>query len=367
MFNLRIVQANFGDCLILEYGTRAAPRFMLIDGGPEDVFTDHLRSEMAALHAAGHGLDLVAISHVDSDHITGLADLFAEIRDQRANGVPELIRVDALWHNSFARAIDPQNEIRPRFAALAAMSQIASPHAGAAILGVREGNLVRQMATQLGIPINEGFADDLICVDDALQPIAFGNLSLTIVGPTRTNLEELRREWLEWLDRFGPDLASGDPKLMANADKSVPNLSSLMFLAVADGMSVLLTGDGRSDHLLDGLEAGGLMPDGGTFHVDVLKVMHHGSDRNATRAFFKRVTADIYVISANGHPDNPDLSTLIWIVEAAHEEGRRIRLICTNETSATRKLRTEYPPHDLGYDLEIIPSGHDALVVSLAR
>jgi len=81
VFKLRVVQANFGDCLILEYGTAAAPRFMLIDGGPTDVFSDHLESELKNITAAGGKLDLVAISHVDNDHIVGLLDLFATIRD----------------------------------------------------------------------------------------------------------------------------------------------------------------------------------------------------------------------------------------------------------------------------------------------
>jgi glyoxylase-like metal-dependent hydrolase (beta-lactamase superfamily II) len=71
--------------MILEYGTAAAPRFMLIDGGPEAVFDDHLEDELKKIKAAGGKLDLAAISHVDNDHIIGLLDLFTTIRDQRTN------------------------------------------------------------------------------------------------------------------------------------------------------------------------------------------------------------------------------------------------------------------------------------------
>lgn len=366
MFNLRIVQANFGDCLIVEYGTAAAMRYMLIDGGPEDVFSRHLQNELRTIAAAGGELDLVAISHVDSDHITGLLDLLASLQDQRVNGQAELIAIDALWHNSFSTALDPDAEIQPQLNNLLGMSSTAAPLSAAAVMGIGEGNRVRQLAAQLGIPLNQGFVGDLICVDDAPDAHEFGNLTLQIVGPTRANLDELRREWLEWLDGFGPDIAGGNPLLMANADKSVPNLSSVMFLAAADGKTVLFTGDGRSDHLLAGLGASGLLADGGRLHVDVLKVMHHGSDRNATRKFFKTVTADTYVVSANGHPDNPDLATLIWIVEAAKSQGRQIRLIFTNETPATRKLPKEYPPADFGYEMAVLPPGRDSMVIPLA-
>ena len=48
-------------------------------------------------------------------------------------------------------------------------------------------------------------------------------------------------------------------------------------------------------------------------HVDVLKVPHHGSSRNVEEDFFRDVTADHYVISANGKYDNPDAETLKMI------------------------------------------------------
>lgn len=366
MFNLRIVQADFGDCLVAEYGTAATPRYILIDGGPEGVFSRHLRSELSAIAAAGGRLDLMAISHVDSDHITGLLDLLASLQDQRVNGQTELIGVDALWHNSFSNTVDPDGEIQPQLNNLLGMNGTATPRSTAALMGIGEGNRVRQLAAQLGIPLNQGFADGLICVDDALDARTFGNLSLQIVGPTRANLDELRTDWLEWLDRFGPGIASGNPLLMANADTSVPNLSSVMFLATADDKTVLFTGDGRSDHLLAGLETSGTLQDGGQLHVDVLKVPHHGSDRNTTRKFFKTVTADTYVVSANGHPDNPDLVTLIWIVEAARSQSREIHLIFTNQTPATRKLPKEYPPAEFGYQMTVLPPGQDSMVIPLA-
>ena len=364
MFKLRVVQADFGDCLILEYGSAAEPRFMLIDGGPPDVFINDLAAELEAIAEAGGRLDLAAISHVDEDHITGVLDLFARLQEQRENGGHELIGVDGLWHNSFSKAIDPDGEVEPQFEALAG---IAAPASAAAILGIGDGNRLRQLAIQLTVPLNEQFPDGLIRVEDAPDALEFGNLALQIVGPTQANLDELRTEWLAWLDEFGPALAGGDPKALANADNTIPNLSSVMFLATADDKTVLLTGDGRSDHLLKGLEARGLLDAEGRFHVDVLKVMHHGSDRNATKTFFKKVTADTYVLSANGNPDNPDLATLIWIVEAAKAQGRSIHIVFTNATPATRKLPQEYPPAEFGYRISMLPPGQHSLDASPRR
>ena len=63
----------------------------------------------------------------------------------------------------------------------------------------------------------------------------FDNVSLQVIGPTRQNLEELKTEWLDWLDHHADSIASGDPLLAAMADRSTPNLSSIMLLAAAGG------------------------------------------------------------------------------------------------------------------------------------
>jgi beta-lactamase superfamily II metal-dependent hydrolase len=136
-----------------------------------------------------------------------------------------------------------------------------------------------------------------------------------------------------------------------------------MLLAEADQKRVLLTGDGRGDHLVSGLEQAGLLDAQGTMHVDVLKVAHHGSDRNATRAFFGSVSADTYVISADGTYGNPDLATLTWIVEAADKRRREIELVLTNEPPSVAKLVVEYPPSEYGYKATLLqPDQHSRLV-----
>ncbi len=367
MLKLHVVQAEYGDCLLLEYGTASNPRYMLIDGGPTTTYERHLQGELQEIGASGGNLDLVMLSHVDNDHIIGLLDLLAELRQQRANGVAETISIDALWHNAFSQTIGSGNDIEARLQAVMAMAGAqAMTLADMAVQGIGEGHQLRLAAIALGIPINPGFASGFVRADDALDDIAFDNLSLHVVGPTQENLDELQNRWLKWLDNHEDALVSGDPFLMANADRSVPNLSSIMVLAEAEGKTILLTGDGRSDHLLQGLKQAGLLDSKGHMHVDVLKMPHHGSDRNMTKTFFKKVRADTYVISANGRDDNPDLATLIWMVETANRQGREIEIVVTNETLSTQKLLEEYDPEVFGYQLVVMEQGAFSIVVELA-
>jgi len=359
MFRLHAVQAAFGDCLLLEYGTSSS-RFILIDGGPPDTFRFHLRPVLEGIVQAGAPLDLVVLSHVDNDHVVGLLDYFAELRLANS-GLP---LPPGLWHNSFTRTVDPHGVIQPRLAALITQTRATvMAGSGLAVQGIQEGAGLRTQALALQVPINAGFPGDLITVDNAPGPRVFDNLTLTVMGPTQANLDALEQKWIDWLDAHENGILSDDPFVMANSDASVPNLSSIMLLARADGRSMLLTGDGRSDHLLGALGQKGLLDAGGRMHVDVLKLPHHGSNRNITKTFFRKVTADTYVASANGRDDNPDLATLIWLVEAAKEQQRPAAIVVTNRTPSVEKLLEEYPASEFGYSLQILAPGQHSIVV----
>ena len=84
MIKLHVVQAVYGDCLILESNTARNLTTVLIDGGPYQTFEKHLKSTLQELPITCK-LDLVVLSHTDNDHIIGLLDLLEEIKDQREN------------------------------------------------------------------------------------------------------------------------------------------------------------------------------------------------------------------------------------------------------------------------------------------
>jgi hypothetical protein len=359
MFKLHAVQAEFGDSLIVQYTDDGRDKFLLIDGGPPEIYRTRLKSALRTV--AGNHLQRVILSHVDNDHIIGLLDLLAEIRSEVDAGNPAPVEIGGVWHNSFSRTVDRDGTLAPRMQSLllTARSQGAEETA-AGILGIAEGGRLRTLCKTLRLPLNVGFTDDLICADTA-EPLELGSLRLRVVGPTQANLDELQKEWEKWLDAH-EDAIGREPHALSNADVSKPNLSSICLHLEENGKTMLLTGDARSDHVLQGLGMAGLLTDG-KLHLNVLKVMHHGSDRNVTKTFFRKITADTYVISANGKNNNPDLATLIWLVEAAAEQEREIEIVATNRTASLDKLKDEYPPADYGYKLRILPRSKDFITI----
>jgi beta-lactamase superfamily II metal-dependent hydrolase len=406
ILKLNIVQAKFGDCMILEFGSEEQkPHYILIDGGPEGTYDNHLSAALQSLRPGGDGskktLDIIIASHVDDDHVIGLIDFLADLRHRREEAEnsqmddKNIISVGSLWHNSFSKTLQEEQEqendmgsrssnnsvnIHSRVESLLERTQYSSSSssssknnfaaAKAAIMATEQGHKLSLLAGILGIVINPGFPKGLVLIEEeeeAPNPIKIDNLTLRIIGPTKANLEELRNEWRKWLEKYETADIS-EPSIAAMADKSIPNLSSIVVLAEVDGKRVLITGDARGDHIIDGLRlAGGLFDDNddGHMHVDVLKVPHHGSARNVTKAFFKALTSDMYIISADGRYGNPDFSTLKWIVEAAQERQSTIKIIATNETPAIRQLIQDYPQEQSGYSIMVMDKNADYLDIQV--
>ena len=84
-----------------------------------------------------------------------------------------------------------------------------------------------------------------------------------------------------------------------------------MLLVEEGRQSILLTGDGRWDHLIEGLEETGRLARGGRLNVDILKVPHHGSRNNVVDTdLLNRVIAKDYVFCGDGHHGNPAVEVL---------------------------------------------------------
>jgi ribonuclease BN (tRNA processing enzyme) len=368
MFKLRVVQAKFGDCLIVQYGTSKSPKFMLIDGGPGGVYPNFLKPELEKIAAAGGELELVVLSHIDGDHIVGLINLTEELKEQQADGSDSLIKIHGLWMNSFESSIGKNNQLTQSIQTLFSRVQniqSTMPQGELAVLSIPQGNTLRRNAMLLEIPVNEIVNTEVISCDTLPDPLKLDNISITIIGPNEKNIKKLEEEWKKWIQKNEAKIMLSDPEVLANADQSVPNLSSIMFMMESKGKRILFTGDGRGDFILEGLEKQGFLDEEGKVHIDVFKAPHHGSIRNAAEEFFHRVTADIYVISANGHHHNPDGDTLQWIVESADRREEKVTILCTNETDATKKLLLDFPPMDHHYELVYFETGNNFYDIEL--
>jgi hypothetical protein len=329
---LEALEARHGDALLLHYGRADRPGLIVVDGGPAGVFRSVLAPRLAALAAERAGplpVRLMMVSHIDDDHIRGLLDLTDDLVDARKDRRPPRVdvRVQTLWHNSFEDLVGTEAEtLAVPLAAAARAAAAGDPlpaglpldrAAAAVVASVAQGRQLRDNARALGIPLNRPVSALIEAPEQDRLAVPLGSgLRVTVLGPRAERVAALRAEWEEQLRRMRamrPDEAAASAA--AFVDRSVFNLSSLVLMAETDGARVLLTGDARGDDILLGLERAGLLAGGGC-HVDLFKVPHHGSQRNVTEEFFRKVTADHYLISADGRHGNPDLDALRMILRA---------------------------------------------------
>lgn len=277
--------------------------------------------------------------------------------------------IGEIWHNALFELVGEELEV----AALSALQTTASLLAGSVDEAVRDlASRMDNLATgersalelsrrisghQLDVPRNrprdavmvrsgaddpgdgnaaEGNATEGCAARGGIDdPIRLGSLELRILGPSADDVEKLRTRWAKWIDNNAEALEKlrrelrGDeerigslaaprvanPMLQASLGEglsgvSAPNLASLMLLATEGDRTVLLTGDGVSSEILEGLAHHGILDGAGRVHVDVLKVQHHGALANVTREFVDRVSADHYLFCGNGAHHNPELEAV---------------------------------------------------------
>lgn len=401
MLKLHILRANCGDCFVLEFAkNNDKSKYILIDGGPHGVFKNYLRPFLEKY--SGIEFELVVATHSDDDHVIGLSQLVETIYAQGFS-THKLAKIKQFWYNSLEATIENNIDKKNRLTRalqtpkkrnlelddkkmeelFAKSMELDEPEF--LKRSYKSGLELRQSLKDMKIPINQGFKDELISLDSPNLTRDFdGHLLIKIIGPFQTQLDNLMEKWLKWFEDYSAELKSRDIRGSLK-DNTIPNLSSIMFLAEADGKTILFTGDGLDDHILEGLRERQILT-GETMEVDVLKLPHHGSERNVSEEFFKTVLSKSYVISGNGDYDNPSAKTLIMIAKITKcLEREKVTIYITydskdiddrKESGKNRKerleaqlneFRNECPEDEYPYELKTIDSDKDVLTLVLSE
>jgi len=326
MIRLEALNAKHGDALLLHFKNGGKQRFWIIDGGPGGTWNKVLRPRLEELSDGGDlTVDLAMVSHVDEDHVTGMEQMMRGLAEEASNAA-SFLEFRRFWHNSFGDLVGSEASFQQGMASLASAgstakaamaSEAPSVKLGnvklddrrevAVLASIKQGRDLRDHLSVLQLTGNEPF-NDVLSSKSGKKKIDEANV--TIVGPIKSRLDVFRQKW---------EAAVGKPAALASLfredlDDSPTNLSSIVMLVEIGSRKMLLTGDARGDDVLDGFKdanLAGKLP----MKLDILKMPHHGSDRNMTEKFLKAFPADHYIISADGRHGNPDPNTVKAIVE----------------------------------------------------
>ena len=213
---LRIFRSEKGDCLL---ASDSKKRHILIDGGMKNAFDAHVAPFLGRMHKKKETLNLVYVSHVDQDHISGILKMMDDEvawrvhAFQKKNGntahkqptVPRPPKVLSIWHNAFHEQIGKNSKpVEDMLAATAtvlsgddsesgqelseSLRNLAASNKEAIQLSRRIGK------NQLGIKLNKEYDGGLMYVTDPATKIKVGTLRLTVIGPFVEDLEKLKKK-----------------------------------------------------------------------------------------------------------------------------------------------------------------------------
>ena len=361
---ITVFHAADGDCFLVT--SSAAPvRRILVDGGRKASYETNTRKVLGTLRDNDDKLDVICVSHIDDDHISGILRLVEDEVEWRAfefrktivpTATPPSIarppEIGEVWHNGLFRLVGDTIGAEPEIV----LSNVATLLAGSPRDDVRDRaselddlatgeissmELSRRLSTeQLGIALNPRTGGKLVKRSASGAPgpgerVTLDSLEIFLLGPSDDDIEKLREEWQKFLDHSQQALedlhramlddeerlGTLSPQIVANPliDQALgegldqvteANLASIMLLVEEGGVSALLTGDGVSTEILEGLARHDKLDSKGRIHVNVLKVQHHGALANVETKFVKQVTADNYIFCGNGAHTNPEVEVV---------------------------------------------------------
>lgn len=310
LFDIDMVPADHGDCLIVTYGPKSRPSRLLIDCGTEST-ASRLESRLRRLRPRVRKFDLFVMTHIDADHLGGTIDFF--------NGGAGGLEFRDIWFNGWKHL------------------------PGRQFLSAKQGEVFKALLERDDLPWNESTSGKTIQVkgDDLPTHELDGGMKITLLSPTPERLRALAKDWVKELKKHGlvrggridqaarrryyRSFLAGISPTMGNVlkladsrfkrDGSKPNGSSIAFLAEYGGRRVLFSGDAHAPVLESSIRKLLLKTGEDRLRIDAFKLAHHGSGKNLSKSLLDLLDCKHYLVSTSGdifkHPDGEALSRVV--------------------------------------------------------
>ncbi len=390
------MKSKSGDSILLHSNKKN----ILVDMGYSDTYTDYIKKEIINLNAKSEIIDLLIITHIDQDHISGGIDLLNDIK----NSIFDKRILGRIWHNSYKNLNLVQNV------------DISSDDR--ALLNGYKNRLMQYNSEVKDGPISakqgSTFAGGIYAVDKLeswnidgkATPITNGieytidNISITVLTPYDTALKKLERKWKKELLRMKHDFKFSDDKIFDDAyefyllnesneqtglnsisqimtgsvfetlisenklistkkDSSITNSSSITMIIEDGHKRVLLTGDATNEDLSNALID--YKKNGGNTEFDLVKLSHHGSVKNNS-TWLNEIKSKYYVVSTDSSKhEHPNIETFVNVLLSNPED----KTLCFNhdieiiDVLNNKKLMSEYnykilkPNQGWGIEIEL--------------
>jgi len=300
-----VLPSYHGDCIIIKtFDIHNDEFIILIDGGTAQTFRYSLKAELKNINH----IDLLILTHIDSDHIAGLINFFK-------SSLIDSIIIDEIWMNH-PEIVEVNNDN---------------------LISTKQGDTLKELILSKKPNVK------LLEVSTNETSILRQGIEFIILSPTQQIKDELYNKWqLSSLPKANNDNVniSSQKEVYSSSlldlnkiefipDKSINgdiyNSSSIAFILKCLDITILLLADARPEVITESLKLNGYS-ETQPLKVDYVKVSHHGSLNNTSQEMLGLIKCNDFIISTNGgtavhkFPSRETIARIVYSSQRNDEE-----------------------------------------------
>mgnify|MGYP003624479126 CR=1 FL=1 len=321
---------------------------MLIDGGYVNTFREFIKPELVKMNSKDISLNHIVVTHIDKDHISGIIKLINE------NNISPFIEIDNIWHNSFKHIKQFNPDIKFKGKSVQELQldynlQEEQTQTTKDISAV-QGSTLASVLLESNYNWNVEFGGKAVSVDNFITVGLTDGIKLKLLSPSTEKLSALNLDWkkelyskgystTEDLEEFSEiafeslvakqkeqkllkkknvSAASLNIEELAKSaffeDNASANGSSIAFIIEHKKKKLLFLADAHPSIIINNLRLH-YKEENFPIYFDIIKISHHGSQKNTSLELLKMITSQQYIFSTNGktynHPDKETISRII--------------------------------------------------------
>ena len=291
MLKIHVIDATHGDCLLLDFDHSK----ILIDCGPKSFKARRdVLANIEKILGENSVIDIAIVTHNDDDHIGGFEFL-----------LDTSIKINTIVFNSLQDIPDIIKNSQKQ-------------------ISYNQDNALKQrLLAERGIKT--------LCLTRDSSPLIINDITLTAITPTAKALEcmlndaNVQKEREEKKRRQKQISSSKTEEIKPEEalqkiqsgqdvfvkDPSITNKSSIGLVIQCGSFSGLFLGDAHAEDVIEGLNILGF----NNHQFDVVKISHHGSERNTNIESLSLLGKTDYILCANNekhyHPNNMTLARIL--------------------------------------------------------
>lgn len=297
---VHFLPAQHGDSIIISCDKGENAGIIVVDGGP--CSNPRLNYFVNAVEGFDV-IDLMVLTHHDSDHITGILQYFK----RHLNDVS--LSVNNIWANC-ADHIDFETSEN---------------------ISAGQANKLANILDQLQDEKKVSWRSD---IQNQLPVFDFPFATIEILSPSLETFKCFQERYEEKISNsitspLACNTANTDIDIhcneLANRSKIEPNpanyqaltnMASISFIIRCDGLSIMMLADSFPQEIVECLVNKGYSKEN-KLKVDFIKIAHHGSQHNTSNGLLDLIDCDNYLISTNGgsgqsrHPQRETLANIL--------------------------------------------------------